>query len=172
MSKSKTISVAALAETFRQKLSEVAIKLYVRGLRDLTDQQVVAAVDVAIQRSKYFPSCAELLEMSGAAPPNPAEEAELAWAELDQALNNGSTGPLSDRIKRCVEQMGGGSYLMKLPMREFEFKRSQFLKLYKAGVKQTLAQIENRKPIESLAHLAGTTLRLKDGSAINVKETQ
>ncbi len=169
-SEAKKAQVMLLLAAYQVEATKAMLVAWSVGVDGLTSDQVAAAVRQVLQGDyPHLPRPGEVRALALGGVRDLDEEAELAWAELDQALNNSNTGPLPDRVKQVVKQMGGGSYLMKLSMRDFGFKRSQFLKLFKAGAKSAPAQIGSRTPTESLASLAGTTLRLKDGSVLNVK---
>lgn len=72
----------AIGETYGEPVSETRMEIYFRALSDLTLEDVCAAAESHVKRSKFFPKPAELREaVDGAID----DRAEIAWMDV-QAL--------------------------------------------------------------------------------------
>lgn len=104
-------AIVMLSETFRQPLTETAIKGYLVGLEELTEEQIGMVTKRAIRESKFMPSVAELLAFAGKGGPL-VLTAELAdawtaarWARRVHSYTTGvDFGPL---VNAVIRSMGG-----------------------------------------------------------------
>lgn len=122
-----------LVEYFKAELSEGALAIYYRGLRELSANELREAVDriVLSGEFKFMPKVPEILwALSG----KPDEKAELALKELLDALQNHANTSVcfKDRaIMGVVKAVGGWHNLGKLEGKEWEaFKTFEFKKRY------------------------------------------
>jgi hypothetical protein len=159
-------AVVMLAEIYSKELSEGATRLYVATLGDLTQDEVGRMTRTCLASDERFlPPPGILLRMAGAAPCNQDEDAAQAWVALDKALDAKNTGPLPERIKHVVAQMGGGSYLMGLTRADFNWRRKEFVTLYQAaGQGQAAIEAHQGQDRRSLAEQVGADLQLKSGA--------
>lgn len=148
-------------------MTDALLAAYSLSLAELTDEELSVGFIAVLRKSgDYIPKPGDILEAAIGPPLDHADGAELAWVALDLALTAGNTRPLPERTKRVCHQMGGGSYLMKLPRKEFAFRRRQFLTLWQAEPKAAAA-IEYRgqgdcvSHQQSLADQADLSLKLK-----------
>jgi len=70
-----TRAIAAMCETFCRPATEATFYGYKIGLSDLPIEKIEAAVCEAIRTKKFFPTVAELRELCGVYPPDPAVSA-------------------------------------------------------------------------------------------------
>ncbi len=172
-SEEKKQAVLMLLAAYQVEPSAVMIQAWAIGLQDITAEQVERATTRILQGDyPHLPRPGEFRSIALGGVRTNDEEAELAWAALGKALDRCDTGPLDNRIKTCVDQMGGGSYLIGLSRKECDFRRAQFIRLFNAAAKTVSAPALEDKTInqQSLAGLAGVTLGLKDGSKIKVRK--
>lgn len=97
-----------VADAFRVKATDTLATAWLWGLAGLTIKQIHVAAAAAIRTKKFFPSVAELRELTGETTPDQA--AELAWIEF---LDASKLGPyrhvdFQDRaINATVRSLGG-----------------------------------------------------------------
>lgn len=97
-----------VADAFRVKATDTLATAWLWGLAGLTIKQIHVAAAAAIRTKKFFPSVAELRELTGETTPDQA--AELAWVEF---LDAAKLGPyrhvdFADRaINATVRSLGG-----------------------------------------------------------------
>lgn len=126
--------LAGLAEVFGETLSDVRARLYFDALSSLTLDEVRAAMRRAIQRCRFFPKPAELLELlQGSAD----DQAEVAWSRFLHALTHHGTYTSVDfgdpTLHAVLEtQFGGWHEAWKLETEQTRFAHAEFLKLYRA----------------------------------------
>jgi len=124
-----------LAEEFGESLSEARLKLHYEILnRSMTDDEFENAVMSVLANRKFhkMPHPAELLEYVR---PDLDAVASLALQDLETAFKTkGRVVSVSFEdatINSVVNAMGGWVYLCGLDSREWEFKRREFIPLYK-----------------------------------------
>jgi len=131
MSKAKIDIVTALAEAFGRNLSEPAAKLYIAALSGITDEQAKAACAVAVQRCKFFPSAAELIEFANTGGVSYESQALIAFEQLDDALTANKPSLMPPLVSAVVKQLGGFDELRTLPLSQLNtWKRKEFIAAY------------------------------------------
>lgn len=80
------VSVGALGEAFRQKITKETILAYEFGLDDLEAEQIELAVRHGIKSCKFMPTPAELRELANVGELSPAVRAERAWLVYCKAV--------------------------------------------------------------------------------------
>jgi hypothetical protein len=148
MSKTKIDIVTALAEAFGRNLSEPAAKLYIAALGGITDEQAKAACAVAVQRCKFFPSAAELIEFANTGGVSYESQALLAFEQLDKALTENKPSLMPPMVAVIAKQLGGFDELRTMPLSQLSWKRKEFLAAY--------ASLARDNP-DRVAALAGPT---------------
>jgi hypothetical protein len=147
MSDVKIDIVVALAETYGRTLSDAAAMLYVAALSGLSDQDAQRAASIAVQRSKFFPSAAELIELASTGGVGFEAQAMVAFEQLEVALNQNKPSAMPPLVAAIVNQLGGFELLRTMPLADFNtWKRKDFLSAH-----ATLC----RENPERLAALAG-----------------
>lgn len=123
-----------LVEYFKAELSQGALGIYYRGLKELSVQEFRAAVDEIIkgEEFKFMPKVAQVLKVING---DLDQRAELALKELLDALKLHGTNVsvcFKDRaIMGVVDAVGGWVELGKLSGKEWEaFKTFEFKKRY------------------------------------------
>lgn len=124
-----------LCETFGREATVLLLKAYYAVLGRLTDAEFQISV-VKVLESKTFnklPLPAEILEMTQG---KKQDQAILALANLEKGIariGRYRSAQFEDPIiMACVESMGGWIQVCSYEMREWEFKRKDFLRLYEA----------------------------------------
>ena len=116
------------------KLTEERIRLYERGLSDLTQQQVRDASLSAVKELKWFPTIAELRAY---AVPSPEDAALIAWSGLERAAGRvGAYASLQidDRAiaTALMETFGGWpEFCLTQDGPALALKRQEFLAAYR-----------------------------------------
>jgi hypothetical protein len=142
MSRTKIDIVTALAETFGRKLSEPALKLYVAALCDLSDSEASRAAATATQRSKFFPTPSELIELSRTGGVSYEAQAVVAFQELEAALNASKPSVLSPLAQVVVRQLGGFQSLLTQPLERFyTWTRKDFCQIYATMARENPNQL-------------------------------
>lgn len=160
-SEEKKKAVVTLIASYQVDPAPTLLRGWAIGLEGLTLEQIRGGVRKILQGDHpHLPRPGEFRAIALGGIRSSDEEAEVAWVELDKALGNGSTKPLPQRIKAVCEAMGGGTYLMKLDRKEFDFRRRQFINLYQAWEKP-VAAIEAETERKSIAKQAGVDLTMK-----------
>lgn len=123
---------------FGKELSLEAVKIYERGLSDLTVEQVEAACKSALLELKFFPKIADIRErIVETAKLELAAKNETEWAEIwkrsadfdpDSGTKFRDDG-LSDCAKWAAGIMGGWRQLANAKLKDEPFLRKRFIEL-------------------------------------------
>jgi hypothetical protein len=144
------LAMVALAEVFRQQLTEQRIRLYAQALADLPVEAVEHAAQRAIKECRYFPTPAEL---RGFVQPVGDEIALLAWAGFQQAASKvGAWASLVVDDPCAAEALetifGDWPTYCTLEGPAVGSRKAEFIAAYRAA---------QRKPQSSAVTLAGLT---------------
>jgi len=96
-----------MAEAVGVPMGGVRQKWYVEPRAQWPDKAIVQALAMAKLECRFFPSFAELLELSGLKPESTEEEAERIWYELRSWKSDLMTMPIGPETKKVVRAMGG-----------------------------------------------------------------
>ncbi len=127
---------AALCELEGKEISVLFWKMYRQALlSELTIEQAIRSIEIAFTKKTFgFPRPADLIEFIKG---NGDAEALTAWEYLQEAIRRGGAGAsvifLDSRITRVVEAMGGWQEVCNWLIAEMQFRRHEFMKLYKAA---------------------------------------
>jgi len=122
-----------LGELFDKEISEALVSIYWEALKPYSWQAVKNAFNKAALACKFFPKPVEILEFIQG---SKTEQAEEAWGLLLDAIRQ--HGPYvsvtfaDGRIARCVELMGGWEAVNNWKTDELQFRRKDFLAIYKS----------------------------------------
>jgi hypothetical protein len=137
MSKTKIDIVTALAEAFGRNLSEPAAKLYIAALSGITDAEAKEACTIAVQRCKFFPAAAELIEFVRTGGVSYEAQAVIAFEQLDDALSANKPSTMSPLVAAVTRQLGGFALLHAMPLSELNtWKRKEFIAAYSAILRE------------------------------------
>jgi len=162
--------VVALGEAYRQRVSEVTANAYTSGLEGLSDEDVLRASKLALQRCKFFPSPVELRELAGEASQD--QLAVHAWQDVQRAIPHGSWKHIDFQdvvINATVRAMGGWpQFVGRFSDAENEkWARIEFLKLYKSMV-GTLLSPESSAPLAGLSEATSVNGELVDPIPVRI----
>jgi hypothetical protein len=120
-----------LAELHNFKLSELKVELYFRILQRFPGREVVQAIDIAMQTTKFFPKPAELVEIiMGSA----TDRAAIAWntfLEIIRRIGPSDSVVFEDsRLSATVDYFGGWDEVHKWKTDELTWRRQEFIKIY------------------------------------------
>ena len=130
--------MAALGEAFSLDVSDLKREVYFDNLEDLDIHDIERAVRSIIQTrgTASFPKVAEIrIAITG----DPEDRAQIALSKLEDALNShrgsGSVKFHDKVIHMAITRMCGWIELSDIIDRgEWKFRRSEFLKIYKACI--------------------------------------
>ena len=142
---------AMLCEVYNREATKMLAEGYYMVLKDLDIQTLNTAVSTVMSGRIYstLPLPADLLE---AVIGNPEDKAILALKELEDAIS--STGAyksiaFNDKlIATCVESLGGWVTICQMELKDWEWKKKEFISLYKALMR-------NPKNVSSTPYLIG-----------------
>jgi len=142
--------IAMLADGFGKKTTATMLAMYSAALSDLDMKAVEKAISRAIQECKFFPSAAELRELSGVI--TMADRVMAAWNTFSKALvihNHYSTVDFEDKaINATVRHLGGWIRASGLSGDELEkWYRKDFEKAY-LRIAERGASAEQCLPLE------------------------
>lgn len=135
MSNRKATAVASLAELFGRELSKPALKLFVKSLSQITDEQAEQAAAVAASRCKFMPTPSDLIELATSQGTSYEHQATQAWQCLSRAVErHGAAKSVNFRdavINATVRTLGGWERICGLTSEEFEkWLRKEFDRTY------------------------------------------
>lgn len=125
------MSFLGLAELHNFKLSELKVELYFKILQRFHPQDVVRAIELAIETTKFFPKPAELVELiMGTA----TDRAAIAWnifLGVIRRLSPSDSVVFEDtRFSAIVDFFGGWDEVHKWKTEDLTWRRQEFIKLY------------------------------------------
>jgi hypothetical protein len=127
--------MAALGEATGQEPTDFKIKIYAKGLEDMPIEDIEkSAWEIMRNRTlASFPKIGELREQVNG---KKQDLAVLALANLEKGIariGRYRSAQFEDSIiMACVESMGGWIQVCSYEMREWEFKKKDFVRLYEA----------------------------------------
>lgn len=125
-----------MSENFGKEMSETFTKLYWQRFKDMSDEAFKEMCLKAIDTLKWFPKIAELKELVQI---KLEDRALIAWHTLINSLSYYQSVCFEDRvINTCVNELGGWLHLCSMSERELNFKRKEFLELYKIYSKSNI----------------------------------
>lgn len=143
MSQRKAIAIGALAELYGRKLTEASIKMFVMASAGITDEQFERAAATIAQRSKFMPTPAEIIELARNDGVSYEAKAELAFEELERALDANKPSLMSPLTAAVSRQLGGFQALYATPLKDFRvWKRKDFLSTYVTLAKENPERLQ------------------------------
>ena len=103
--------VGILGATFGVEADALLIEAYSLGLSGLVASEIEYATGVAIQRCKWMPKPAELIEFSRTRGVSCEAQAAIAFEELDSALARNQPETMSPIVAALCRQLGGFHHL-------------------------------------------------------------
>jgi hypothetical protein len=142
-----TMALTALAETFREKISETTVAAYSMALDDLPIDAIEKAAKRAMREKTFFPAAHELRALAGDIPPD--QRAVIAWQAVLKALRRHgytATVDFDDRaINAAIRTMGGWEALSdRLDTDETQWVRKEFEATYKVFCQRGVTAEEAR----------------------------
>ena len=121
-----------LLEAEYGKQSNQKRELWGQKFKKYTDRQLIEAVGEFIDKGKYFPRVSDIKEIIEG---TPEEEAELAWLEFINKIDNeGSyfsvSFPKYPAIGAVIEALGGWIRISDMKFEEEKWVKKDFIKLY------------------------------------------
>lgn len=148
MSKKGVIeTLALLSAAYMRELTDPTIQLYIQGLSDIDDNALLGAAEDCVVNSRYFPTIAELREVSAyrMSPLGKPPVAEVAWSEVMQrVVTIGRTERPTfshPAIMATLDLMGGYGFVCSSNVSNEESLRRSFVKLYGNYSKTLLAEL-------------------------------
>jgi len=118
--------VGILGATFGVEADAMLIEAYSLGLSELVASEIEYATGVAMQRCKWMPKPAELIEFVCGV--SYEAQALVAFEELDSALLANEPSRLSPLVAAITRHIGGFQSLREMPWQQFfTWKRKDFL---------------------------------------------
>lgn len=150
-------AIVGLCEAFGKPASEARVGAYAIGLRSLTDERVVEAAALALERCKFMPVPAELLELAQTGGAGVDATAEQAFAALREAIqDHGADYSVSfedGAINAAVRSLGGWQRVCDMPREEFDkWFRKDFIACY-------VGLVRSGASVEEMRYLAGNLER-------------
>ena len=132
------VELGKLAIHLDAEISEARLASYVSVLKDYPFEAIAEGIALAKKTCKYFPQVAELLELTGQKALTLHDQAVLAWTRLRKRSPSTQYHPsaLTDPVINTVfYDMGGEQRFGKWNEEQEDFKRKEFLEIYKAKYK-------------------------------------
>jgi len=121
-------SIGALGELFGKEISAPTLKLYWGALQGFSDEQVQAAINLAVTSFKFMPKPMELIELMQE---SSEEQATGEWAKVMRHIRKGKpSSTIPAEVIEVLDRIGGWDYLRTLTYRELEFKGIAFGKIW------------------------------------------
>jgi len=157
-----------LAEAFAEPLTEERMEIYVRGLADISQDQLRVSFQRVLRQLTFFPKLAELRNFAGASTDNETKvEADAAWSYINDYLRKWGADllpvrsggkevappPLDSRIEYALRRIGGLSALNQIDVNRMPFVYRDFCEAYAlAPLAEQMAprlqqQFANPKPL-------------------------
>lgn len=130
-------AVNALAEFYKEPLSEIRLELYIGGIEDLTADEVERAAKMAVKSLRFFPKPVELIEFVKGSNTDIAEQAwQIAWNAYQKAGYWDSVLFQDGAIARTIQIVYDGWVQFSQASRELspemqQAKRKSFLSTYR-----------------------------------------
>lgn len=130
-------TINALAEFYKEQLSEIRLELYIGGLEDLTADEVDRAAKIAVKSLRFFPKPVELIELVKGSNTDIAEQAwQIAWNAYLKAGYWDSVLFQDGAIARTITIVYGGWVQFSEASRQLspemqQAKRKEFLSTYR-----------------------------------------
>ena len=125
--------MATLIKLFGKRLDKQIMQIYWYVLKDYSEEEIQLAFTRALRECKFFPVPAQLVEFLEG---NQDIKAEHAWITLVDAIEKfGHYYSIvfeDGKIAKAVEVLGGWEYICSLNIQELNFKRKEFINIYKA----------------------------------------
>lgn len=130
-------ALANLAAAFDVEVSEARFRAYLMGLADLPDETVVEACRQSLLHRKFFPTVAELRELTGHGQQDVQAMALQAWAVVDKAADEVGSYRAVDFedpvINAAIRTMGGWPEILARAESDWHvWGRKEFLAAYQA----------------------------------------
>jgi hypothetical protein len=127
--------ISGLGALFKTEVSPFLLRAYAAGLKGLTLDEIEAAAMRAVERCKFMPRPAELLELAGQA--TGSDRAAIAWVAVGKAVRSRGYRRSVDFddpvVNAAIRSIGGWETLCRTPAAEFDtFRRSDFVKAYQS----------------------------------------
>ncbi len=134
-----------LAEAFAEPLTDERMEIYVRGLADISLEQLRVSFQRALRQLTWFPKLAELRNFAGASSEAESKvEADAAWKFVNDYLRRWgvdhlpiySSGkqitapPLAPRIEYALRRIGGIRALNQMDLSKQPFMYRDFCEAY------------------------------------------
>lgn len=126
------ILLAACAVYDKPPMEKAALQLYWKTLSRFSVGQIESAVSLHIERSKFFPKPADLIEIIDGTASGDAHE---IWARIISNLERGryDLSDYDEKAQRALQAIGGIKQLGVTGYEVLDFKRTAFLTEYKAA---------------------------------------
>ena len=148
--KQRLSKLGALANIFGAEPTGAVLDMYLQALNDLTDEQFISAVTLAIQSLKFFPKPAELRELIGVAGSSLDQKSEShkAWDillsfvskwvqsntegtyRISRGVRSSEPPELSQRILDTVRRTGGWKTYKCMTNDDYPFVQKRFFEEY------------------------------------------
>ena len=133
------VKIAELDEIIGTPLSDTSFSVYYRVLSSRMDtEEFVNAVDklFASWNYSYYPKPAHFLEAKKTDEVDVEMIAQKSWEQVIEAIENGagytSIPNFEDKLVEYVVNIIGGFYILRqLDYKQLEFKKKEYIKLYK-----------------------------------------
>jgi hypothetical protein len=134
-----------LAEAFAEPLTDERSEIYVRGLADISQEQLRVAFQRALRQLTWFPKLAELRNFAGANSNDEVKvEADAAWAYVNDYLRKWGADllpirsggretvppPLDPRVDYALRRIGGFQALNQVDVNRMPFVYRDFCEAY------------------------------------------
>ena len=130
-----TKTMMGVGEIFDKNVTEAVLDLYWEVLKPYPWHKVKDALYRVLLTRKFFPKPADIVDFIKGADKT-EEQAERAWTTLLDAIKQ--HGPYvsvifeDGRIARCIELMGGWEEVNSWKTSELQFRRKDFLSIYRS----------------------------------------
>ena len=125
--------MAVLIKLFNKKMEKQVTQAYWYVLKDYSEEQIQQAFNRALRECKFFPMPAQFIEFIEG---NADEKAERAWIVLMDVIEKYghyySVVFEDGKIAKAVEVLGGWEYMCSLNIQQLNFKKKEFINIYKA----------------------------------------
>ena len=131
--------MATFGEMFNRDIEPPLLKMYWRIFQGYSDSEFESATTRYLHTARFFPKPVDLLELLGE-----SSGGEEGWLELKKGLRDSADFKASAEVERVARLLGGPIALGRMTERDLEFKRKEFLELYKPPVENAPEGIEQR----------------------------
>ncbi len=133
--------LAALGEAHGKHITAPRIAIYFKVLKPYSIDDLESVGGKLLETNEFFPAPAAFVKMLAV---SGDDAAVLAWLSFCEALErHGDNALLFDdaAIGHAVNKLGGHVKLGKLPEKEFQFRKQDFLRIYKFMSRQKLEPV-------------------------------